>query len=105
MISLDFCMAEPPHFFGPFKTNHERYLTLIDGVLGCHSASRDEVPGDRAEGSREMYDTHLWLREVISDLQELRVEEPTYIKHADDKGDQILVDAQHNVVGIIDWEW
>lgn len=27
-----------------------------------------------------------------------------YLKHTDDKGDQILVDESHNIVGIIDWE-
>lgn len=28
-----------------------------------------------------------------------------YLKHADDKGDHILVDDDYNVTGIIDWEW
>lgn len=28
-----------------------------------------------------------------------------YLKHADDKGDHILVDEDHNLTGIIDWEW
>jgi hypothetical protein len=28
-----------------------------------------------------------------------------YLKHADEKGDQILVDDQFNITGIIDWEW
>ncbi|PWI77004.1 hypothetical protein PCL_04198 [Purpureocillium lilacinum] len=28
-----------------------------------------------------------------------------YLKHADDKGDHILVDDDFNVTGIIDWEW
>lgn len=28
-----------------------------------------------------------------------------YLKHADEKGDQILVDGQFNITGIIDWEW
>lgn len=26
------------------------------------------------------------------------------IKHADDKGDQILVDDNYNITGIIDWD-
>ncbi|KAI9833145.1 MAG: hypothetical protein M1819_003767 [Sarea resinae] len=30
---------------------------------------------------------------------------PFYLKHADEKGDQILVDDEYNVTGIIDWEW
>lgn len=28
-----------------------------------------------------------------------------YLKHADDKGDHILVDEHFNITGIIDWEW
>ena len=28
-----------------------------------------------------------------------------YLKHADDKGDHILVDDSHNITGIVDWEW
>ncbi|KAJ5469741.1 hypothetical protein N7539_009359 [Penicillium diatomitis] len=28
-----------------------------------------------------------------------------YLKHADEKGDQILVDEEFNITGIIDWEW
>ncbi|KAJ5569827.1 uncharacterized protein N7459_009257 [Penicillium hispanicum] len=28
-----------------------------------------------------------------------------YLKHADEKGDQILVDDQFNITGFIDWEW
>ncbi|KAL2010829.1 hypothetical protein VTN00DRAFT_3547 [Thermoascus crustaceus] len=28
-----------------------------------------------------------------------------YLKHADDKGDHILVDKDFNITGIIDWEW
>lgn len=30
---------------------------------------------------------------------------PFYLKHADDKGDHILVDDDFNITGIIDWEW
>ncbi|OBZ78633.1 hypothetical protein A0H81_00783 [Grifola frondosa] len=28
-----------------------------------------------------------------------------YLKHMDDKGDQILVDRDFNIVSVIDWEW
>ena len=28
-----------------------------------------------------------------------------YLKHADEKGNQILVDEDFNITGIIDWEW
>lgn len=32
-------------------------------------------------------------------------EEAFYLKHADDKGDHILVDDDFNIIGVIDWEW
>ncbi|KAJ5923707.1 hypothetical protein N7454_008952 [Penicillium verhagenii] len=28
-----------------------------------------------------------------------------YLRHADDKGDHVLVDEEFNITGIIDWEW
>ncbi|KAL4919770.1 hypothetical protein BDW62DRAFT_209476 [Aspergillus aurantiobrunneus] len=28
-----------------------------------------------------------------------------YLKHADDKGDHVLVDDDYNITGIVDWEW
>lgn len=30
---------------------------------------------------------------------------PFYLKHYDDKGDHILVDDEHNITGVIDWEF
>jgi hypothetical protein len=30
---------------------------------------------------------------------------PFYLKQYDDKGDHILVDEEHNITGIIDWEF
>jgi hypothetical protein len=32
-------------------------------------------------------------------------DEKFYLKHADEKGEQILVDNEFNITGIIDWEW
>lgn len=32
-------------------------------------------------------------------------EQKYYLKHADDKGDHIMVDDDFNITGIIDWEW
>ncbi|KAL5359372.1 hypothetical protein BJX96DRAFT_148275 [Aspergillus floccosus] len=28
-----------------------------------------------------------------------------YLRHADDKGDHILIDSDYNLTGIVDWEW
>lgn len=32
-------------------------------------------------------------------------DEKFYLKHADENGDQILVDNEFNITGVIDWEW
>lgn len=48
--------------------------------------------------------THLWLRDVIMGIEELGKIVPTYIKHADDKGDQLMIDDNYKITGIIDWE-
>lgn len=32
-------------------------------------------------------------------------DQKSYLNHADDKGDHILVDENFNITGIIDWEW
>lgn len=32
-------------------------------------------------------------------------DEKFYLKHADDKGDHIFVNADFDIVGVIDWEW
>lgn len=100
LISLDFCSSAYPHFLGPFRTNRERYTALIDATL---DQLRDGE-GIR-KGSEGMYYTHLWLRDLVQGIEELDREEPTYIKHADDKGDQVLVNDEQEVMGIIDWEW
>lgn len=38
-------------------------------------------------------------------LPSVRHDHGFYLKHADDKGDHILVDEHFNITGIIDWEW
>jgi hypothetical protein len=100
LISLDFCSSVYPHFLGPFRTNRERYTALINVTL---DQLRDGE-GIR-EGSEEMYYTHRWLQDLVRGVGELDREEQTYIKHADDKGDQVLVNDEQEVTGIIDWEW
>lgn len=50
---------------------------------------------------------HLFLLDVVpkvfssTDLDDGRF----YMRHADDKGDHILIDDDYNITAIIDWEW
>jgi hypothetical protein len=54
-----------------------------------------------------LYLTQLEVRDLA--LASKRLEEGDngeyYIKHADDKGDNILRDGEGKIVGVIDWEW
>lgn len=64
---------------------NERYSHRpIDGYL-IHRFLLDLVPSILPRGSRES--------------------NVFFLKHADDKGDHILVDDEDNITGIIDWEW
>lgn len=64
---------------------------------------------------QEMYvdkaaDAYLIYRLLLDRVPEVspklpRDAEGFYLKHADDKGDHILVDEQFNIAGIVDWDW
>lgn len=100
LISPDFCQDDPPIFFGPFESSTHRYLAHIERVIHeieQGSAFTDDPPS--------AYVAHLWLRDLIQNTPRLWEKETMHFKHADDKGDQIMVDAQGNFIGIIDWEW
>jgi hypothetical protein len=51
------------------------------------------------------YLTHIWRLERIPELLADVADGSFYIKHFDDKGDHIFVDDEHNITGIIDWEF
>lgn len=68
--------------------------------------------------SKEMYsqqavDAYLIHRYMLDVVPAVLPSSPTtqgsqekyFLKHADDKGDHILVDDEFNITGIIDWEW
>ncbi|KAH7870100.1 uncharacterized protein C8R40DRAFT_1073555 [Lentinula edodes] len=109
LISLDFCQDQEdrlpgPFFFGPFQSSAHRYLAQIEHVL------REIEQGSRAFAGDEdvisVYVAHLWLKDLMQNSPRLWEEgEQTFLKHADDKGDQIMVDKDGKFVGVIDWEW
>ncbi|KAK2740301.1 hypothetical protein FQN57_006181 [Myotisia sp. PD_48] len=56
----------------------------------------------------DAYLIHLFLLESLPTLLAAHKsidDNRFYLKHADDKGDHILVDDNYNVTGVIDWEW
>jgi hypothetical protein len=55
-----------------------------------------------------MYLIYKFLYDRVSEVypkDEEEEEEGFYLTHADDKGFHILVDADSNITGLIDWEW
>lgn len=46
-----------------------------------------------------------FLLDLVPSALPVSEEKAFYLKHADDKGDHILVDDDFNITGIVDWEW
>jgi hypothetical protein len=56
----------------------------------------------------ETYLMYKLLYDVVAEIypkDEREKEEGFYLAHADDKGFHILVDADSNITGLIDWDW
>ena len=53
----------------------------------------------------DAYLIHRYLLDIVPHVLPSVHDENFYLKHADDKGDHILVDAEFNITGIIDREW
>lgn len=54
----------------------------------------------------DAYLIHRFLLDCVPNLFSSHdADGPFYLKHADDKGDHILVDDDYNITGIVDWEW
>jgi len=100
MSSRFFSSPNPPYFYGPFKTNQERYLKHCDVILS--NIGKDGCYEDDAEIACLMY---LWVKELVSGCEEMEKEDTVfYMKHADDKCDQFLT-IDDNIQAVIDWEW
>ncbi|PIL33204.1 hypothetical protein GSI_04654 [Ganoderma sinense ZZ0214-1] len=88
---------------GPFKSTAD-YLTAVVDVAIDHILQRESQVQDPVG-------PYLALREVQNSVRlslpeaVRRAPAEFFLRHMDDKGDQVLLDAAHNIVGIIDWEW
>jgi hypothetical protein len=95
------CFTNPQHALGPFETLQEAYEALIRQQMATLASKEiKDLPVDN-------YLSFLWRLKHLPDLvagSESR-NGPFYLKHYDDKGDHILVDEDHNITGIIDWEF
>ncbi|KAI1102469.1 hypothetical protein F4804DRAFT_312893 [Jackrogersella minutella] len=87
---------------GPFSSIKEYYESEIKLILDL--ILRQELYSKHAV---DAYLTHRYLFDLIPLVSSSSVQSDQnfYLKHADDKGDHILVDEEFNITGIIDWEW
>lgn len=87
---------------GPFSSLAEFHLSELRLILDL--IIREEIY------SQQPVDAYL-IHRFLVDLLPSVLSSPApdgqqfYLKHADDKGDHILVDEDFNITGIIDWEW
>ncbi|POR35227.1 Uncharacterized protein TPAR_04578 [Tolypocladium paradoxum] len=86
---------------GPFSSLEEYYMSSLRQILDL--IIREEIYSQQAV---DAYLIHRFLIDLVPlVLPSAQNNEKFYLKHADDKGDHILVDEHFNVTGIIDWEW
>ncbi|KAJ5865219.1 uncharacterized protein N7529_007135 [Penicillium soppii] len=87
---------------GPYTSSEEYFNAHIRLILDL--IIRQESYVNRPV---DAFLIHRFLLEIISKtISKNHLDDGMfYLKHADEKGDQILVDNEFNITGIIDWEW
>ncbi|KOS41013.1 hypothetical protein CDV55_103664 [Aspergillus turcosus] len=87
---------------GPFFSTKEYFSAHIQLILDL--IIRQESYVDRAV---DAFLIHRFLLDKVPEAcsRSHLDDGKFYLKHANEKGDQILVDDEFNITGIIDWEW
>ena len=86
---------------GPLSSLEEYHTSSIRLILDL--IIREEIYSQQPVNA---YLTHRFLLDLVPlVLPPAQDGEKFYLKHADDKGDHILMDEDFNVTGIMDWEW
>ncbi|KAI9757506.1 MAG: hypothetical protein M4579_003419 [Chaenotheca gracillima] len=97
-----------PNLLGSFSTSAAYYEAMITRVLGLITSGQLYPLW-----AVDAFLIHRFLLDLVPQLS-LPTSAPTeghgsreehFLRHADDKGDHILVDDEFNITGIIDWEW
>jgi hypothetical protein len=87
---------------GPFLSTKEYFSAHIQLILDLIIQQESYV--DRAVDAFLIH--RLLLDKVPEACSQTHLDDGKfYLKHADEKGDQILIDDEFNITGIIDWEW
>ncbi|OAQ98036.1 hypothetical protein LLEC1_01433 [Akanthomyces lecanii] len=92
---------------GPFLSSRVALRKLIETYL--QKIANGEI--GTVENATDVFLTHRFRLDVLDKAWEQSAtlggsgKETFFLKHADDKGDHILVNDDFEIVGIIDWEW
>ncbi|KAI1132168.1 hypothetical protein F5Y10DRAFT_274984 [Nemania abortiva] len=103
----DFTTASEMRTMGPFSSWEEYHRSSLQLIIDL--ILRGEMYSQRPV---DAYLIHRFLLDllptVLSSASALDGDSSSpryFLKHADDKGDHIMVDEDFNITGIIDWEW
>ncbi|KAG6092056.1 hypothetical protein E4U30_005923 [Claviceps sp. LM220 group G6] len=91
---------------GPFRSSEEAYRAIVEANM------RMVVTGEigEAEHALDILLAHRFRLDVLHIVSKQTAtaekgSEQFFLKHADEKGDHIMVNDDFDIVGIIDWEW
>lgn len=99
--------AQPPLFSSPEQTLGP-FETVESSLRAIILQQQDQiVNGELSSLAVDSYLSHCWRHDMITHVTtHCHKSGPGFfLKHFDDKGDHILVDADFNITGIIDWEF
>jgi hypothetical protein len=101
-LDRDALNDDATHSRGPYKSTDDYVADMAQAHID-HVLARESY-----RALDDAADVYLALRAVQSSaplLSPRRRPEGFFLKHMDDKGDHIFIDDEHNIIGIIDWEW
>lgn len=88
---------------GPFRSSREASRTIVEAHLRMIASGEIGT----AENAVDVFLAHRFRLDVLDCAWKSAEDEGEkfFLKHADDKGDHILVNDDFDIVGVIDWEW
>ncbi|KAG6004502.1 hypothetical protein E4U43_000726 [Claviceps pusilla] len=85
---------------GPFRSSRDAFRALVEAHLRMIAAGEIGT----ADNALDVFLAHRFRLDLLDQVSESNGGERFFLKHADDKGDHILVNADFDIVAIIDWE-
>ncbi|KAI0385191.1 hypothetical protein F5Y04DRAFT_207122 [Hypomontagnella monticulosa] len=100
-----FRSGEDDRPLGPFRSSREATRALVEAYLRMIAGGEIGT----AKNAADVFLAHRFRLDVLDRIWNPTTaaaeDEKFFLKHADDKGDHIFVNADFDIVGIIDWEW